>query len=222
MASTAEKDVLGSVSGDTDVGAGEHAGDQQERSRVPSEEPQDDELRALFAAEGLLRVMALGDESGEIVQIERGPLVLLGPSDADFVLPPNPDRLGYPGRALREMTLDQYNIFLYRWFEAAVHAGDVRCAYCGKAIYDAPDGEDLPDADTWDAIFVEKELVAWMVLHFDCKRWLSKKLKGMHPFELTPRPAPIYDLSTLDPALTERPVQAADAQDTEEPEDDSH
>lgn len=180
----------------------------------------DGDLRALFQAEGLLRWMALGDESGEIIEMERGPLVLLGPSDADFVLPPNPDRLGYPGRKLREMTLDQYNIFLYRWFEAAVRAGDVRCAYCGKPIREAEEGEDLPDADTWDAIFVEKELVAWMVLHFDCKRWLTKKLKGMHPFELTPGAARAYDLSTLDPALTERPVQASDAQDTEEPEPD--
>jgi hypothetical protein len=180
----------------------------------------DQELRALFAAEGLLRVMVVGDESGELVEQERGPLVRLGPGDDDFVLPPNPDATGYPGRKLREMDLDGYNIFLYRWLEAAVRAGDVRCAYCGKLVYEPPEGEDLPDADTWDAIFVEKELVAWMALHFDCKRWLSKKLKGMHPFDLSPRPAPIYDLSTLDPALTERPVLESDAQDTEEPEDE--
>ena len=182
-----------------------------ERGKHPDQEHLDEELRALFAAEGLLRYMALGDETGEVVDAERGPLILLGPGDADAVLPPNPDELGYPGRTLGEMTLDQYNIFLYRWFEAAVDAGDVRCAYCGKPIRDA---DDLPDAETWDAIFVEKELVAWMVLHFDCKRWLSKKLKGMHPFELSPRPAPRYDLSTLDPALTERPVESDDGQDT--------
>jgi hypothetical protein len=152
-----------------------------------------------------------------VVEAERGPLVLLSPDDADIVLPPNPDQVGYPGRKLGAMTLDQYNIFLYRWFEAAVRAGDVRCAYCGKPIRDA---EDLSDAETWDAIFVEKELVAWMALHFDCKRWISKKLKGMHPFELHPRPAPRYDLSTLDPALTERPVEAHDAEDTQESTED--
>ncbi len=187
-----------------------------ERDQERGQEHLDGELRTLFEAEGLLRYMALGDESGEVTDAERGPLILLGPSDADVVLPPNPDTLGYPGRKLGEMTLDEYNIFLYRWVEAAVRADDVRCAYCGKPIRDA---EDLPDADTWDAIFVEKELVAWMVLHFDCKRWLSKKLKGMHPFELHPRPAPHYDLSTLDPALTERPVQADDAQDTQDTEE---
>src|SRR5262249_11216707 len=146
----------------------------------------DDDLDALFEAEGLLRYMVSGDASGEVVESERGPLVLLGPSDHDFVLPPNPDALSYPGKKLREMMLDDYNVFLYRWFEAAVAAGDVRCAYCGKPVRDA---DDLADAETWDAIFIEKELVAWMVLHFDCKRWISKKLKGMHPFELEPRPA---------------------------------
>ena len=94
--------------------------------------------------------------------------------------------------------------------------GGVRCAYCGKTLREAEDGEDLADAETWDAIFIEQALVAWMALHFDCKRWISKKLKGMHPFELLPRPAPRYDLSTLDPALTERPVQADDAEEDEE------
>jgi hypothetical protein len=187
-----------------------------ERDQEPDQEYLDEELRMLFEGEGLLRYMALGDESGEVTDAERGPLILLGPSEADAVLPPNPDTLGYPGRKLGEMTLDQYNIFLYRWFEAAVRAGDVRCAYCGKPIRDA---EDLPDAETWDAIFVEKELVAWMVLHFDCKRWLSKKLKGMHPFELPSRAAPRYDLSTLDLALTERPVESDDGQDIQDAQD---
>src|SRR5262249_363380 len=139
-----------------------------ERDQHRNQEPLDEELRVLFEAEGLLRYMALGDETGEVVDAERGPLILLDPGDAPPVLPANPGALGYPGRALGEMSLDQYNVFLYRWFEAAVGAGDVRCAYCGKPIRDA---DDLPDADTWDAIFVEKELVAWMALHFDCKRW---------------------------------------------------
>lgn len=212
MSSTTNEDVCEDAAHEGNHIAREHSG----QHTTP-----DDELRTLFAAEGLLRVMAIGDESGELMEMERGPLVRLGPGDSDFVLPPNPDQASYPGPRLREMSLDQYHIFLYHWLEAAVRAGNVRCAYCGKPIYEAADGEDLPDADTWDAILVEKELVAWMVLHFDCKRWLSKKLKGMHPFELTPRPAPTYDLSTLDPALTERPVQATDAQDTEEPQDDS-
>jgi hypothetical protein len=184
---------------------------QPEDERDGGDDTEDgDALRALFAAEGLLRYMALGDASGAVVETERGPLVALGPSDDDFVWPPNPDHLGYPGTPLCEMTLDQYNIFLYRWLEAAVRAGDVRCAYCGKPLCDA---DDLPDVETWDAIFVERELVAWMAVHFDCKRWIGKKLKGMHPFELAPQAPPAYDLSALDPALTERPDDAEHSQE---------
>jgi hypothetical protein len=100
------------------------------------------------------------------------------------------------------MTLDDYNVFLYRWIETAVRQGLFTCAHCGKLILD---GDDLPDADTWDAIFVEKELVAWMAVHFDCKRWLAKKLKGMQPFELSASPPPSLDLSALAPGETERP-----------------
>jgi len=77
---------------------------------------------------------------------------------------------------------------------AATAAPEVRCANCGKPILA---GDDLPDPDTWDAIFIEKELVAWMVVHFDCKKWLAKKLKGMHPFDLSPSCPPLYDLSDL-------------------------
>lgn len=100
------------------------------------------------------------------------------------------------------MTLDDYNVFLYRWFETAVRQGLMSCAHCGKLILD---GDDLPDPDTWDAIFIEKELVAWMLVHFDCKRWLAKKLKGMQPFELSASLAPSLDLSALSPDETERP-----------------
>lgn len=103
------------------------------------------------------------------------------------------------------MTLDDYHVFLYRWLEASARAGDLRCVYCGKTLRD---DDDLADEETWDAFLIEKELVAWMAAHFDCKRWIAKKLKGMHPFELPAREPPIYDLSTLDPALTERPDHA--------------
>lgn len=182
---------------------------------TPENTPEND-LRALFASEGLLRYQVFGDESGAVVEAERGPLVALGPRDQDFLLPPEPTRSGWPGRPLRAMTLDDYNVFLYRWLEAAVRAGDVRCVYCGKLVREPDEGEDLPDEETWDAIFIEKELVAWMVVHFDCKRWIAKKLKGMHPFELAPDDSPIYDLSALDPALTERPTYA------EQPEEDDY
>ncbi|HZC77988.1 MAG TPA: hypothetical protein VE258_09585, partial [Ktedonobacterales bacterium] len=73
------------------------------------------------------------------------------------------------------------------------------------------DADDLPDPDTWDAIFVEKELVAWMAVHFDCKKWLAKKLKGMHPFELSAGEAPVYDLSAAEPPPPHTPSEATDA-----------
>ena len=166
-----------------------------------------EDLRQWFDGEGLMRYAIVGDESENISETVAGPLVALGSSDNDFYAAPNPDTLGYPGKPLRDMTLDDYNTFMFRWLEAAVAAGAAHCAHCGKRLLE---GDDLPDPDTWDAIFIEKELVAWMLVHFDCKRWLAKKLKGMQPFELPAHRPYIYDLSHLDPAATERPAHVTD------------
>ncbi len=152
-------------------------------------------ILAWFDAEGLTRSLVTTDEHGHVDEDVRLPVVALGPQDVDFVWAPIPEAQGYPGKPLAEMTVEDYNNFVYRWFEAAVLAGDVRCAQCGRQILD--DHDDLPDRDTWDAIFIEKELVAWMVVHFDCKKPLPKKLKGMHPFDLVPRDPPVYDLSAV-------------------------
>lgn len=152
----------------------------------------DDGLRDWFESEGLLRYTVIGGETGEVEEVWRGPVVALGPRDEDFVEAPSPDRARFPGKRLRDMDMEDYNQFLYRWLERAVENGRIRCAHCGKLILT---GDDLPDPDTWDAIFIEKELVAWMVVHFDCKKWLAKKLKGMHPFDLSPDEPPEYDLS---------------------------
>ena len=150
------------------------------------------DLLEWFATEGLVRYSASASETGEFVENTHPPLVALGPRDDDFVLPPHPDRLRYAGKRLYEMRLSDYNEFLFRWFEAAIHAGDVRCANCGRLLRDEAD---LPPTETWDAILIEKELVAWMLVHFDCKRWLSKKLTGVQVFDLTPRATPAYMLS---------------------------
>lgn len=168
----------------------------------------DDKLRTWFEAEGLLRYAVSGDEQGEVVELSRAPMVAFGPRDDDFVEAPNPDTTGFQGKPLREMVMEEYNQFLYLWLEQAVAAAEVRCANCGKRILP---GDDLPDPDTWDALFIEKELVAWMLVHFDCKRWLAKKLKGVHPFDLEPREPPRYDLSRVEvPPL---PTPAADMTD---------
>jgi hypothetical protein len=156
----------------------------------------DDELRAWFEREGLMRYAVTGDEHGEVSEVSRGPVVALGARDEDFVEAPHPDRTGYRGPALREMDMEAFNQFMFLWLERAVEAGLVGCANCGKRILP---GDDLPDPDTWDAIFIEKEIVGWMLVHFDCKKWLAKKLKGLHPFELNPREPPALDLSQVEP-----------------------
>lgn len=156
----------------------------------------DDELRAWFEAEGLMRYAVIGDERGDVIERTRPPVVALGTHDDDFVTAPNPDTTGFRGRPLRAMRMEDYNQFMYLWLEQAVAAGVVSCANCGKRILA---GDDLPDPETWDAIFIEKEIVAWMLVHFDCKKWLAKKLKGVHPFDLEPREPPQYDLSAVEP-----------------------
>jgi hypothetical protein len=172
-----------------------------------SAEAEEAALQAWFEAEGLTRYSVLGEVTGEVIELARGPVVALGPGDDDFVCAPHPADNRWPGAPLSEMTMDDYNVFMFRWLEAAVNAEMVRCAHCGKRILA---GDDLPDPDTWDALFVEKELVAWMLAHFDCKRWLAKRLKGLQPFELSAHSAPRFDLSALTPAETERQTHVSE------------
>ena len=153
----------------------------------------DDDLMRWFEREGLVRYAAYGEPGGTVVEVARGPLVALGPHDADYRQAPHPDQQGYRVKPLAAMAMEDYQAFILSWFEHAVRAGDLRCANCDKDIL--PTTDDMPDAETWDAIFIEKELVAWMVCHFDCKRLLPRHLKGRHPFELEAPAAPVYDLS---------------------------
>jgi hypothetical protein len=153
----------------------------------------DEDLLRWFEAEGLVRYMAAGEPDGSVTEVARGPLVALGPHDADYRDAPHPRDMRYRLKALGAMNFDDYQAFMLSWFEHAVRAGAVRCANCDASIKETTD--DMADADTWDAIFIEKELVAWMLCHFDCKKQLPRQLKGRHPFELAPGPAPVYDLS---------------------------
>src|SRR5271166_3360341 len=102
----------------------------------------------------MLRYRVESDEQGEVTEEVRPPAIALGPSDLDWVWVPHPGHQRYPLMSLDQMTLDDFNNYLYRWFEAAVRDGMVLCAHCGKLLVD---GDDLPDADTWDAILIEKE-----------------------------------------------------------------
>src|SRR5215813_2070413 len=119
----------------------------------------DRRLQTLFQGEGLLRARIEAEPDGRVIEEERPPLVLLGPDDDDAYLAPDPAPTGYPGKPLAQMTLDDYHVFLYRWFEAAARIGALRCVYCGKILRD---DDDLADEETWDAFLIEKELVAWM------------------------------------------------------------
>jgi hypothetical protein len=172
----------------------------------------DEELLRWFEREGLVRYAAYGEPDGTVVEVARGPLVALGPYDDDFYRAPHPERLGYRVKPLREMSFDDFQAFMLSWFEHAVRAGAARCASCDRPLQETTD--DMADADTWDAIFIEKELVAWMLCHFDCKKQLPRRLKGRHPFELAPRTAPAYDLS--DEIYGAPPADDTESSDTDD------
>jgi hypothetical protein len=170
----------------------------------------DDDLLEWFEREGLVRYAAYGEPDGTVIELARGPLVALGPRDEDYRLAPHPDHMRYPIKPLATMSMEDYQAFMLSWFEHAVRESEVRCANCDKLILETT--PDLPDADTWDAIFIEKELVAWMLCHFDCKKQLPRHLKGRHPFELDPPAAPVYDLADeLYGAPVPEPPDAEDA-----------
>jgi hypothetical protein len=46
----------------------------------------------------------------------------------------------------------------------------------------------------WDAVFVSTELYCWLLVHFDCKRYLNRDLKGRNPFEVTSHPPEFFDM----------------------------
>jgi hypothetical protein len=149
----------------------------------------DPDLLAWFGERGLCRVALECDEEGEIIERVAPPVLLLGPESADVRACPHPDQLGYPVKKLAEMALNDYHIFLLRWFTRAVEAGLCTCMVCKKPIYN-----DRPE-EPWDGIFVEKELVGWLIIHFDCKRGLAREYKGRHPFELAPLPPEMLDVT---------------------------
>jgi hypothetical protein len=51
-------------------------------------------------------------------------------------------------------------------------------------------GEDHP----WDAVFASDPFYCWLLVHFDCKRYLNRDLKGRNPFEVSVQPPEHFDL----------------------------
>ena len=149
------------------------------------------ELLSWFAREGLLltdAVLAAPDEAEDEIKITvKAPIVALSRASDDFRECPDPVLFGYPDTSLDMMLLDDMHQFVYQWFEQAVAVQKARCFVCNRVL---TMGIERP----WDAVFVKTELYCWLVVHFDCKRYLSRDLKGRNPFEVTTQPPEFFDM----------------------------
>src|SRR5215471_4609670 len=152
------------------------------------------ELLAWFAHEGLLlqKVTTSADdpEHDEVKVIVKAPIIALSKNREDFRECPDPVLFGYPESCLDIMNLDDFHYFVYQWFEKAVAAGIGRCFVCNQVL-------DIGTEKPWDAVFVTKELYCWLLVHFDCKRYLSRDLKGRNPFEVPLHQPEFFDLRLM-------------------------
>lgn len=153
------------------------------------------ELLAWFAREGfLLQDVITSTEdpaNNEIKVLVKAPIVALSRAHDDFRECPDPVLFGYPETSLDMMNLEDFHQFVYQWFERAVAAGMGRCFVCNKVL-------DMGDEKPWDAVFVSQEMYCWLLVHFDCKRYLSRDLKGRNPFEVTSHPPEFFDLRLVE------------------------
>lgn len=153
------------------------------------------ELLAWFAREGfLLQDVITSTEdpaNNEIKVLVKAPIVALSRAHDDFRECPDPVLFGYPETSLDMMNMEDFHQFVYQWFERAVAAGMGRCFVCNKVL-------DMGDEKPWDAVFVSQEMYCWLLVHFDCKRYLSRDLKGRNPFEVTSHPPEFFDLRLVE------------------------
>jgi hypothetical protein len=149
------------------------------------------ELLSWFEREGLLLsdvVTASEDgEHDEIKVIIKAPMVALSRASSDFRECPDPVLFGYPESSLEMMELEDMHQFVYAWFEKAVEAGAARCFVCNKVL-------DMGPERPWDAVFVTEHFYCWLLVHYDCKRYLNRDIKGRNPFEVTTRQPEFFDL----------------------------
>lgn len=149
------------------------------------------ELLSWFAREGFLLQyagIAAEDPAHDEMKVAlKAPIVALSRYYEDFRECPDPVLFGYPDSSLDMMTMDDFHQFVYLWFERAVLAGMGRCFVCNKVL-------DMGTEKPWDAVFVTQELYCWLLVHFDCKRYLNRDLKGRNPFEVTAQPPEFFDL----------------------------
>lgn len=149
------------------------------------------ELLAWFAREGLLLsdviTGAEDPEHDEIKVTVKAPLIALSRASHDFRECPDPVLFGYDESCLEMMNLDDMHDFVYDWLERAVAAHLAHCFVCNTML-------DLDAEQPWDAVFVSTPLYCWMLVHFDCKRYLNRDLKGRNPFEVTTHPPEFFDM----------------------------
>lgn len=153
------------------------------------------ELLSWFAREGLLLTDVVlapdeeqyGDGEQEIKTTVKAPIIALSRAAHDFRECLDPVLFGYPQSSLDLMTLQDMHQFVYEWFEHAVNAGMARCFVCNRVL-------DMGSEHPWDAVFVMKDLYCWLVVHFDCKRYLARDLKGRHPFEISTCEPEFFDM----------------------------
>ena len=149
------------------------------------------ELLVWFAREGLLLhdvvTSAEDPQHDEIKVTVKAPLVALSRASDDFRECPDPVLFGYPESCLEMMNLEDFHSFVLQWFERAVEAAMGRCFVCNNVL-------DMGTEKPWDAVFVTHDMFCWLLVHFDCKRYLSRDLKGRNPFEVTLHPPEFFDL----------------------------
>ncbi len=149
------------------------------------------ELLAWFAREELVlsqASMSADDPAYDEVKITmKAPLVALSRASDDFRECPDPVLFGYPESGLDMMNMDDMHQFVLDWFERAVAAGMARCFVCNQLL-------DLGEKKPWDAVFVTIDIYCWLLVHFDCKRYLNRDLKGRHPFEISAQAPEFFDL----------------------------
>ncbi len=149
------------------------------------------ELLTWFAQEGLVLTcasLAADDAEHDEVSISvKAPILALSRASHDFRECPDPVLFGYPESSLDSMDLDDMHQFILGWFEKAVAAGMARCFVCNRVL-------NMSNDKPWDAVFVTTEIYCWLLVHFDCKRYLNRDLKGRNPFEVTSHPPERFDI----------------------------
>jgi hypothetical protein len=135
--------------------------------------------------EGLL--LSSVSSSGEDPEHDEVKITIKAPIVALSSASPDPVLFGYPESSLDMTILQDLHEFVLTWFEKAVQAGMARCFVCNKML-------DIGNKKPWDAVFISSPLYCWLVVHFDCKRYLNRDLKGRNPFEVTAAPPEYFDM----------------------------